>query len=85
MAPLSNAELTGQINGRPPEEENFLIMDDLIRARAADKNQIPLLCFPKSTGGITDYEEFGGRDIDRFVDHAAKYYMKCGLKPVCAL
>ena len=59
------------------------ILDDLLQLRAADKDQIPLLAFPKSERGVTDYEQFTGKDLDRFVDQTAKHYMRCGLKPVC--
>lgn len=63
------------------EEEDLIIFDDLLRLRAADKTQVPLLCFPRSERGSVDYDEFTGRDIDRFVDQAAKYYMRCKLHP----
>lgn len=66
----------------PVEEEDLMIFDDLLRLRAADKTEVPLLCFPRSERGIVDYDEFTGRDIDRFVDHAVKYYLKCRLHPV---
>ena len=66
----------------PVEEEDILLSDDLLRLRALDSKQIPLLCFPKSERDIVNYEEFNGRDIDRFVDQGSKYYMKCGLLPV---
>ena len=64
------------------EEEDIILSDDLLRLRALDSTQVPLLCFPKSERDIVNYEEFNGRDIDRFVDQAAKYYMRCGLLPV---
>lgn len=81
MAPIATANYSG--NGNiPVEEEDILLSDDLLRLRAADKTQIPLLCFPKSERGTVDYEDFTGRDIDRFVDQAAKYYLRCGLQPV---
>ena len=66
----------------PVEEEDLVICDDLLRLRAADREQVPLLCFPKSERGTVDYEQFTGREIYGFVDHAAKYYMRCGLEPV---
>ena len=70
-------------NGNVPvEEEDIILSDDLLRLRAADKIQVPLLCFPRSERDTVQYEEFNGRDIDRFVDQAAKYYMRCGLQPV---
>jgi acyl-coenzyme A synthetase/AMP-(fatty) acid ligase len=74
-------------NGVPPDNvpvdnEIYLIADDLLQARAADRAQIPLLCFPRTERGVVDFEEFTGKDIDRFVDHAAKYYKECGVQPV---
>ena len=66
----------------PVEEEDILLSDDLLRLRALDSVQMPLLCFPKSERDIVNYEEFNGRDIDRFVDQGAKCYMKSGLLPV---
>lgn len=77
-APTGDASL----ENIPLELENFLIADDLLRARAADKIQTPLLCFPRTERGVIDYEGFTGSDIDRFVDHAAKYYLRHGLQPV---
>ena len=81
MAPIATAD--DSMNGNIPlEEEDIILSDDLVRLRAADKKQVPLLCFPRSEKGTVDYEEFTGRDIDRFVDQAAKYYMRCGLRSV---
>ena len=81
MAPIATADDSVKLN-IPVEEEDIILSDDLLRLRAADKTQVPLLCFPKSERGTVDYEDFTGRDIDRFVDQAAKYYMRCGLQPV---
>ena len=81
MAPTATEDNKSHGN-TPVEEEDLIVSDDLLRLRAADEIQVPLLCFPKSERGTLDYEEFTGRDIDRFVDHAAKFYMKSGLKPV---
>lgn len=81
MAPIATADDSMNCN-IPVEKEDIILSDDLVRLRAADKTQVPLLCFPKSERGTVDYEKFTGRDIDRFVDQAAKYYMRCGLRPV---
>ncbi len=81
MVSIAVADYSGNGN-TPVEEEDIILSDDLLRLRAADKTQVPLLCFPKSERGTADYEEFTGRDIDRFVDQAAKYYLRCGLHPV---
>ena len=81
MAPVATADCLANGN-TPMEKEDIILLDDLLRLRAADKTQLPLLCFPKSERDIIDYEGLSGRDIDRFVDQAAKYYMRCGLQPV---
>ena len=89
MAPLpvsvSNINTTSPTDGHGPssiQSGEILILDDLIRQRAADSDQVPLLAFPKSERGITDYEEFTGQRLDLFIDQAAKYYVRCGLKAV---
>ena len=81
MTPIVTADsmISGNI---PVEEEDLVICDDLLRLRATDKEQVPLLCFPRSERGPVEYEQFTGREIYRFVDHAAKHYMRCGLEPV---
>lgn len=80
MSPITTNNQS--VQDTPSAEQNFLICEDLLQARAADKTQIPLFCFPKTERGTIDYAEYTGRDIDRCVDHAAKYYMQCGLQPV---
>ncbi|KAL8645201.1 MAG: hypothetical protein Q9210_006841, partial [Variospora velana] len=58
----------------------FVLIDDLFKARAHDEIQTPLIAFPKSKRGINDFELFTGRDLDRFVEHAARYYIQAGLR-----
>ena len=81
MAPRATTGDSSRGN-TPLDLQDFLIADDLLRARAADKIQTPLLCFPRTERSVIDYEGFTGSDIDRFVDHAAKYYLRHGLQPV---
>ncbi len=81
MAPRATTD-DASLGNTPLEVEDFVIADDLLQARAADKIQTPLLCFPRTERGVIDYEGFTGSDIDRFVDHAAKYYLMHGLQPV---
>ena len=84
MVSIATADCS--VNGNMPvEKEDIILLDDVLRLRAIDKTQVPLLCFPKSERDIVDYESFNGRDIDRFVDQAVKHYMRCGLQPVSDL
>jgi hypothetical protein len=67
---------------RPVLQEGLHLLDDLIRQRAVDEDQTPLLAYPKPKLGITDYEFFTGRKLNRLVDGAAKALIKRGIKSV---
>ena len=83
MAYRNPADLAARAHDNTPvAEEDILITDDLLHARAKDKNQTPLICFPRSERGVIDFDEFTGEDLDRMVDHAARYYIQSGLKAV---
>ena len=60
--------------GRP------LMIDDLIRERAKDEHQVPILGYPRYEDRPTDYELFTGKDLDRMVDEACRVLMKAGLE-----
>ncbi len=61
---------------------DFVLLDDLFRLRAADPIQVPLLAFPKSEKRTEDFERLTGQDLNRFVDRAAKSYVKSELHTV---
>jgi hypothetical protein len=68
-----------------PKESLFHTYDEVIRQRAVDSDQSAVIAYPKTRLGITDYELFSGRDLNRMVDGAAKSLIKAGLSPVvCA-
>lgn len=56
--------------------------DDLIRRRSEERIQTPLLAYPKSKQGLTDYELFSGKDINRLIDGAVKRLIEEGFAPV---
>lgn len=59
------------------------ILDDLIRQRASDAIQKPILAYPKpSENDETKYEYFTGQDLDCMVDQAVCALMDCGFNPV---
>lgn len=60
------------------------VLDDLIRARAADELQVPILAYPRFEHVVDDYEEFTGKELDRFIDQAVKHLMRSGIQPVLA-
>jgi hypothetical protein len=63
-------------------DEHLLTVDQLIRQRAIDVDQTPLLAYPKSPLGVGDYEHFTGVHLNRLVDGAAKALIEAGIKPV---
>lgn len=81
---MSAVNLSLENGGNGPEEDlgEIILIDDLFRLRAKDKVQKPLIAFPKSESSVSDFEYFTGRDLDRFVEHAARHYLGLGLKLV---
>jgi hypothetical protein len=65
-----------------PKEKTLHTFDEIIRQRAVDEDQSPLIAYPKSKLGITDYELFTGEHLNRLVDGAAKALIKAGVEPV---
>ncbi|KAI1743683.1 acetyl-CoA synthetase-like protein [Xylaria scruposa] len=56
------------------------MIDDLIRVRANDEVQVPILGYPKYKDRATDYELFTGKELDRMVDETCHVLMKAGLE-----
>jgi hypothetical protein len=56
--------------------------DEVIRERGNDEDQNPLIAYPRSKQGITDYELFSGRQLDLLVDGAAKRLLEAGIEPL---
>ena len=58
------------------------ILDDLIRLRAADAIQVPILAYPQH-GQHHSYAYFCGRDLDAMIHHTSWELSEYGIKPVC--
>lgn len=58
------------------------VLDDIIRHRAADDVQVPILGYPRFEDSVDDYELFTGKQLDRFIDLAIEKLVSSGLKPV---
>ncbi|KAI0460465.1 acetyl-CoA synthetase-like protein [Xylaria acuta] len=76
MANISAEVIEGHIRqfGKP------WMIDDLIRVRAKDEVQVPILGYPRYKDRATDYEFFTGKELDRMVDEACHVLMKAGLE-----
>ncbi|KAL8707032.1 MAG: hypothetical protein Q9225_007868, partial [Loekoesia sp. 1 TL-2023] len=80
--PAALQALNRETNELDDDLGEFVLIDDLFKARAKDKSQTPLIAFPKSERGVSDFEFFTGSDLDRFVEHAARYYIQAELSVV---
>lgn len=58
------------------------LLDDLIRLRASDEDQVPILAYPKIEENGTYYEFFTGRDLDKLVSYGASQLVTRGFKQV---
>ncbi|SMR52769.1 unnamed protein product [Zymoseptoria tritici ST99CH_1E4] len=59
--------------------DRFLTIDGLLKSHAAESEQKPLICYPRT--GAADFEEHTAADIDRYTDAAVDFYVANGLQP----
>ncbi|KAJ5223977.1 AMP-dependent synthetase/ligase [Penicillium chermesinum] len=57
------------------------VLDDVIRLRAADHLQCPLLAYPKSEDDPASYCYYTGRQLDAMIDQAASALINDGFQP----
>lgn len=58
------------------------VLDDLIRLRAADIIQHPILAYPSSEKDAASYSYYTGRDLDEMIDQTVAVLMNDGFQPV---
>ncbi|KAK6834999.1 hypothetical protein PG987_009693 [Apiospora arundinis] len=68
------------VEARIKEYGRLWTIDDLIRVRARDKVQSPILGYPRYQSKPTDYEYFTGKNLDRMVDETCHLLVRDGLK-----
>lgn len=76
MGSISNEVLLGgqhnPHNKQKDEAPESILVDDLIRQRARENNEVPLVAYPKSEQGLTDYQTFTAKSIDHYITKAAE-------------
>lgn len=55
------------------------VLDDLIRLRAADYVQYPILAYPSSEKDAASYKYYTGRDLDGMIDQVVTVLVESGL------
>lgn len=58
------------------------VLDDLIRLRAADHVQRPILAYPSSEKDAASYTYYTGRDLDEMIDNVVAVLVESGFPPV---
>lgn len=61
------------------------VVDDVIRLRAADAIQHPILACPAAENEAGSFEYFTGRDLDVMIDQAVRILIGHGFNPVCVV
>jgi hypothetical protein len=56
-------------------------IDDLVFNRSQTIPDVPLVAYPATAKGKSDYAHYTAKDLDRFADHGARKYTSMGLKP----
>ncbi|KAI0115955.1 acetyl-CoA synthetase-like protein [Nemania sp. FL0031] len=68
------------IESRTREYGKPWMIDDLIRVRAQDEVQVPILGYPRYKDKAGDYELFTGKELDRMIDETCRVLVKAGLE-----
>ena len=78
VSPRADTALANPKGGKifPP----ILTLDELIRQRAIELGDAPLIGYPKTS--ILDFEEHSARALDRYADAAVEKLQSLGLAPV---
>lgn len=64
-------------------QDSILTIDELIRRRASELKDSPLIGYPKS--GVIDYEEHSAIAVNKYADAAADALQRRGLKKVASI
>lgn len=81
------AEIIHNLLPSPPAEERQTpyIIDDVLKSLVRDAPDEPLVGYPESTHGVTDYVYYTPSDLDRFANGAVKEYKRAGLEDVSSI
>lgn len=61
------------------------VLDDLIRLRASDIIQDPILAYPNSEKDAASYTFYTGQDLDEMINDAVTVLINYGFQPVITL
>lgn len=86
--PAEDAAKSGYAHNLPPsppaeKSQPPYIIDHVLEDLVRDAPNEPLVGYPKSAHGVTDYEYYTPCDLHRFAIGAVKWFKLAGLPEVC--
>lgn len=81
-AQAAHAGSSTTINPLVQEYGPLQVLDDLIRLRAADAVQHPILAYPHSDKDAASYDYYTGQELDELINQAITILMEDGFKRV---
>ncbi|KAI3068907.1 hypothetical protein CBS147339_8037 [Penicillium roqueforti] len=79
-SPAAQAGPSGTINPLVQEFGSLQVLDDLIRLRAADSVQSPILAYPRFDNDAASYEYYTGKHLDAMINQAVIMLIDDGFK-----
>jgi hypothetical protein len=79
MATMTVVEQKSILRLEAPSPDTYLTIDGLLKSHASDPSNPILIGYPAT--GVSDFEEYTARDLDRFADIAVRSYGDLGLPP----
>jgi len=68
-----------RVNGT--KSQIMCTVDDLLFNQSQTIPDVPLVAYPATARGRSDYVHYTAKDLDRFADHGAQKYASLGLQP----
>lgn len=67
------------------ESDTIFTINDLLLNRAKTVPEVPLVSYPATLNGLTDFVHYTAKNLDNFAEEAAKKYLQLGLIPNVSL
>ena len=79
MSTIATLERTQRVRAEAPSPNKYFTIDGLLKSHATDPSDPILIGYPKK--GVSDFEEYTAKDLDKFTDVAVAKYISRGLAP----
>lgn len=80
----ASSSTTTKTSEENKDSDVLYTINDLLVHRARTAPDVPLVAYPASESGLTDYVQYTARMLDGFAEGTARAYLRLGLAPgVC--